>query len=257
MATGSKVHKAMVLAAGKGTRLGPLTLATPKVLLPVGSAGPLIGYTISWLKNHGINEVAINLHHMGDKIKEFLGDGSRFGVKVFYSLEETLLGTAGALKRLEHFFDGTFVVVYGDVFTDFNLSDMIRFHRERKALATLAVLEVGSRRDVGIVKMNDERRVRSFIEKPSSGSTPNNLASGGVYVLEREIMDYVPGERFTDFAYDVLPRLIEDNMPIYGYILKTTDYLVDIGTVNRYSKAVADVRAGKVKTRYEDPGCIC
>ncbi|MBA7631194.1 UTP--glucose-1-phosphate uridylyltransferase [subsurface metagenome] len=256
MATGSEVHKAMILAAGEGTRLRPLTLKTPKVLLPVGSDKPLIGYILSWLKNYDITEVIINLHHMGDKIKGFLGDGSRFGVKVFYSPEETILGTAGGVKRTEHFFNSTFVVVYGDVLTDFDLRDMIQFHWERKAMATLAILEVPNPLDVGIVEINRQGKIQSFVEKPPRGSETGNLGNGGVYVLERDILDYVPSEVSSDFANDIFPELIELHLPIYGYVLKPEDYLIDIGTIEKYQKANEDVRAGKVKIRYEGQGCI-
>lgn len=255
MATGSEVHKAMVLAAGEGTRLRPLTLETPKVLLLVAGK-PLLGHTVSWLRNYGISEVAINLHHMGDKIKEFLGDGSRFGVKVFYSPEETILGTAGGVKRMEHFFDGTFVVVYGDVLTDFDLRDMIQFHRGKKATATLAILRVPNLWDVGIVQINEQGRIMSFVEKPARGSETGNLGSGGVYILESEILDYVPSEGSSDFAYDIFPRLLELHLPLYGYVLKSEDYLIDIGTIEKYRKANEDVKARTVKIRYEEQSCI-
>jgi len=251
MATDSEVHKAMILAAGEGTRLRPLTLRIPKVLLPVGSGKPLVGHTLSWLKNYGITEVTINLHHMGDKIKEFLSDGSRFGMKVFYSTEETLLGTAGGVKRTEHFFNGTFVVVYGDVLTNFDLRDMIQFHWEKKAMATLAILAVPNPRDVGVVKMNDEGRIQSFVEKPPLSSETDNLVNGGVYILKRDILDYIPSDVSSDFANDIFPELVELSLPVYGYVLKPHDYLIDIGTIEKYHKAKEDVKAGRVKMRYE------
>ena len=255
MAVGNEIHQAMILAAGEGIRLRPLTLETPKVLLPVGGV-PLIEHTLIWLKNYGISEVAINLHHMGEKIKEFLGDGSRFEMKVSYSPEETLLGTAGGVKRMEHFFKSTFVVVYGDVLTDFNLTDMIQFHRKKEAMATLAVLEIPNPWAVGVVEINEQGRVLSFVEKPPCGSEAGNLASGGVYILEREILDYIPGGVFSDFAYDIFPQLIEPSFPIYGYALKPEDYLTDIGTIDKYQKANEDVKAGRVKIRYEEQSCI-
>ena len=256
MATGSEIHKAMVLAAGEGTRLRPLTIGTPKVLLPVGSDKPLIGYTLSWLKNYGITEVTMNLHHMGDKIKKFLGDGSRFGMKVFYSPEETLLGTAGGVKKTEHFFNGTFVVVYGDVLTNFNLTDMIQFHWEKKTMATLAILEVPNPWEVGIVTMNDEGRIQSFIEKPPPGSEAGNLGNGGVYILERDILDYIPSEASSDFANDIFPELIQLGFPIYGYVLKPRNYLLDIGTIEKYQQANEDIKAGRVKIRYKEQSYI-
>ena len=255
MAIGSEVQKAMILAAGEGTRLRPLTQKTPKVLLRVGGK-PLIGYTLSWLKSRGITEVAINLYHLGDKIKEFLSDGFRFGINISYSPEDTLLGTAGGVKRIEHFFNGTFVVVCGDILTDFDLKDMIRFHQKRKAMATLALLEVPNPRDFGIAEINEERAILTFVEKPPRGSETDNLASGGVYVLEKGIFDYIPSDGFSDFAYDIFPKLIEGNLPIYGYVLKADDYLVDIGTIEKYRKVDEDVKAGRVKIRYEEQSCI-
>lgn len=255
MAMSSKVVKAMILAAGEGTRLRPLTLETPKVLLPIGGV-PLIEHTLTWLKRHSVSEVAINLYHLGEKIKDFLGDGSRFGMKISYSLEEALLGTAGGVKRTEHFFDGTFVVVCGDIITDFDLSAMVRFHTVKNSLATVALLRVPNPWDVGIAKINEEGRILSFVEKPARGSETGNLGSGGVYIFEREIFDYMPDRSFSDFAYDIFPKLIELELPVYGYVLKLEDYLTDIGTIEKYWKANEDVTAGKVKIRYEKQGCI-
>ena len=195
------VVKAMVLAAGEGTRLRPLTLNTPKVLLPIGGV-PLIEHTLLWLKNHGVDEAAVNLYHLGEKIKDFLGDGSGFGVKVVYSPEVTLLGTAGGVKKMEHFFGDTFVVVYGDVLTDFDLSDMLSFHQGNNCLATIAILEVASAGSVGVVEMNQEGRLLSFVEKPSHRSGMGNLGSGGVYVFEKEVLKHMPEAGYSDFGYD-------------------------------------------------------
>lgn len=242
--------KAMILAAGEGTRLKSLTLTVPKVLLPIGGV-PLIGYTLSWLRSHGISEVAINLCHRGDKIKNFLGGGSRLGIKIAYSPEETLLGTAGGVKRMEHFFNDTFVVVYGDILTDFDLRDMIRFHQGEKTMATLALLEVPNPWEIGIVEINEGGRILSFVEKPPRGSETGNLGSGGVYVLGKEILNYIPDKGYSDFAYDIFPKLIELGLPVYGYVLKPEDYLIDIGTIEKYRKANEDVEAERVKTRYE------
>jgi len=249
MAIGSKVKKAMILAAGEGTRLSPLTLETPKVLLPIARI-PLIEYTLSWLKSHGISEIAINLHHLGGKIKDFLGDGSRFGVKISYSTEERLLGTAGGVKRMEHFLNGTFVVFYGDNLTDFDLSVMIKFHQEKKAMATLAVFEASKPWEVGIVEMNDEGEILNFVEKPEPGSEVGNLANSGVYVLEEEILRYITSQSFSDFASDIFPKLIKLGLPIYSYLLRPQDYFIDIGTPDKYQKANEDMKAEKVKIGY-------
>ena len=255
--------KAMVLAAGEGTRLRPLTLETPKVLLPVDGVS-LIERTLLWLKSHAITEVAINLHHLGEKIKSFLGDGSRFGLKVVYSEEERRLGTAGGVKRMEEFFIGkpqslspspespssTFVVVYGDIVTDFNLSAMIEFHRQKKTMATMALFEAPNPKEVGIVEVNDEGRILTFTEKPQSPApSPQSpsLASGGVYVLEKEILGFIQREHFCDFAYDIFPRVIKLGLSIYGYCLSHEDYLMDIGTPDNYHQVNEDIKAGKEK----------
>jgi len=236
-----KIDKAMLLAAGEGTRLRPLTLEMPKVLLPIGGQ-PLIEYQLSWLKHHGIQEVAINLYHRGNKVKDFLGDGSHFGVKIFYSTEEKLLGTAGGVKRMEHLFHNTFAVVYADVLTNFNLSAMVKFHQEKQAAATLVIFEAPNPTEVGVVEMSPEGRILSFVEKPKAANLElQSLASGGVYVLEKEVLNYIPPQGFSDFAYDIFPKLLELSLPIYGYALKSQDYLIDIGTIEKYNQANKDV----------------
>jgi len=236
----------MLLAAGEGTRLRPLTLEMPKVLLPIGGQ-PLIEYQLSWLKHHGIQEVAINLYHRGNKVKDFLGDGSHFGVKIFYSTEEKLLGTAGGVKRMEHLFHNTFAVVYADVLTNFNLSAMVKFHQEKKAAATLVIFEAPNPTEVGVVEMSPEGRILSFVEKPKAANLElQSLASGGVYVLEKEVLNYIPPQGVSDFAYDIFPKLLELSLPIYGYALKSQDYLIDIGTIEKYNQAREDIMKFKV-----------
>ncbi len=239
----------MILAAGEGTRMRPLTDHIPKALLPVKGL-PSICYTLTWLGKHGILGVAINLHHLGEKVEEYLGDGSRYGMKVLYSFEEFLLGTAGGVKRVAGFFDGTFVVVYGDVVTDFDLSSMVRFHKQRESLATLALLEVPNPWEKGIVGLDTAGRVIDFVEKPPKGTEKGDLSNGGIYVLEREILNFVPAEAFCDFAYDVFPQLIRANLPVYGYVLSPRDYLIDIGTPAKYDQVVADAEAGKLANIY-------
>jgi len=242
----------MILAAGEGTRLRPLTLEIPKVLLPIGGV-PMICYTLAWLKRHGISRIIINLYHLGEKIREFLGDGSRFGMEIVYSPEEILLGTAGGVKKMERFLAAKsqssvanlFVVVYGDVLTDLDLSAMISFHRAKNALATLALFQATNPREVGVVKLDKEDRVVSFTEKPESlilnPQPPLTLANGGIYILQRELLDYIPGQGFVDFACDIFPKLIELGLPIYGYRLQPGDYLIDIGSPEKYHKANEDV----------------
>ncbi|MHB1415123.1 MAG: nucleotidyltransferase family protein [Chloroflexota bacterium] len=241
------VTKAMILAAGEGTRLRPLTADTPKPLLPLAGV-PLILYSLALLRQHGICEVAVNLHHNAQKIVDCLGDGSRLGMKIHYSYEEALLGTAGGLRKVAHLFDDTFVVLYGDVLTDCDLSALIRFHRKQGGPATLALSEVTNPWEVGIVQLDQDGRVLDFVEKPPRGSAAGNLANGGIYVMERVVLDYVPKSGPCDFGYDVFPHLLREGLPIYGYLLPAKTYLVDIGTLDKYRRAEADVAAGIIKT---------
>ena len=248
--------KAMILAAGEGTRLRPLTLETPKPLLPVAGI-PLIEYILVWLKSHGISEVAVNLHHKGDMIKRFLGDGHQLGVKIVYSEEEMLLGTAGGVKKMEGFFDGAFVVFYGDNLTDFDLSAMLRFHRQKNAMVTLAIFEPPNPSEVGVVQMNGDERILALVEKPhiSHGRVRSPvLANGGVYVLEQKVFEFIDGNIFADFASDVFPRLISSDLPVYGFKLKPDDYFIDIGTLTKYNQANEDVEAAKIRINHEKQG---
>ncbi len=236
-----KSMKAMILAAGEGTRLRPLTLTEPKVLLPV-SGVPLIEYTLRWLKHYGITEIAINLHHLAARVQSRLGDGASFGMRIVYSLEESLLGTAGGVKKMASFFDSPFAVIYGDVLTDLDLTAMYRFHQDREAMATVAIREMPNTWEVGVVEVDGEGRILGFTEKPPRGSEKSHLSSGGVYILEKQVLDYVPEEGFCDFAYDVFPRLIELGLPMYGYHLQNGDYLLDIGTAEKYKQANMDMK---------------
>ncbi len=247
-----EVKKAMILAAGEGTRLRPLTLETPKPLLTINGT-PLIEHTLNWLKSHGIKEVAINLYHLGEQIKDYLDDGSWMGMKIIYSEEETLLGTSGGVKKVEAFFDGSFVVFYGDTLTDFDLAEMIELHCEKKASASIALFEASDPSQYGIVKMDEAGRINGFVEKPQApipDLMPPLLANAGVYVIDKEVMSYVPESGFSDFGYDIFPKLIDTGVPIYGYQLKTDDYFIDTGTIEKYHQANEDAKARKVKIRH-------
>lgn len=235
----------MVLAAGEGTRMQPLTFETPKSLLLVGGV-PVIVHILNWLRKHGINEVAINLWYLGDKIEQYLGDGSRFGTHITYSHEDTIMGTAGGVKKMDNYFDGTFVVVCGDVLTNFDLNAMVGFHHSKGALATIALSEVDNPWEVGIAEVDKNYRIKRFVEKPPRGSETSSLGSGGIYVFETGIFKYIPGDRFYDFAYDVFPVLLKSGLPVFGYIIRPEDYLIDIGTIEKYRRADGDVAAGKV-----------
>lgn len=241
-----EVTRAMVLAAGEGTRLRPLTLACPKVALPIAGT-PLILHTLGWLARHGITQVVINLHRHAGTVVRMVGDGSHLGLTVVYSHEETLLGTAGGVKKVEAHLDSPFVVVYGDVLTDCDLSALIRYHHEKRAIATLALATVDDPSQAGIVRLDDGNRVVGFVEKPPAGSNIGNLANAGIYVLEPEVLAYIPDQGPCDFGYDVFPPLIAAGLPVYGRVLSPNEYLIDIGAPEKYRKANEDAAAGKVR----------
>jgi mannose-1-phosphate guanylyltransferase len=244
MAMAGKARKAFILAAGEGTRLRSLTQETPKVLLPVGGV-PLICHTLAWLKGQGISQAVMNLHHLGEKIKDLLRDGSRFGIEIVYSEEEELLGTAGGVKRMADGLEGTFVVVYGDVLTALDLKAMVESHINAGAMATIAAQEVDDGTGKGVVRLDEDGRIHSFVEKPKLGPKARCLVNAGVYVLEPAILEYVrPG--FSDFGVDVFPRLLREKVPVYGWLLRPSEYLIDIGTPEAYQQANEDMARGKV-----------
>ncbi|MDH7487809.1 MAG: NDP-sugar synthase [Anaerolineae bacterium] len=232
--------KALILAAGEGTRLRPLTLDRPKPMLPIAGK-PLLEHTIAWLRQHGITQVAINLHHRPEAITDHFGDGRRWGVHIIYSYEEQLLGTAGAARRLQPFFDDTFVVVYGDVLTDMNLTAMLDFHRRLKRrlplLATIALYRVPNPSECGLVGLDGSRRITCFVEKPPPQAVFTDLANAGVYVLEAAVLEHIPPDRYHDFGHDLFPALLERGAPLYGYPLGPDEFLIDIGSPEKYHQA--------------------
>jgi len=232
----------MILAAGKGTRLKSLTREIPKPMLEIGGK-PILEHLINLLKKYGVNEIAMNLHHLKDAIKGYFGDGEKFGVRITYSYEEELLGSAGAVKKLEDFFSGTFFVVYGDLFTNADLKKLLEFHKDKSSQATIALYEVENPEECGIVGIDAENRIEKFIEKPAPCEVFTNLANAGIYVLEPEIIDFIPENKFFDFGRDLFPVLIEKKIPLYGYPVK--EYLADIGTADKYERAQKAFLAGK------------
>ena len=218
----------------------PLTLHTPKVLLPVNGT-PIIEHTILWLKSQGISEIVINVHHLAEQVMDYLGEGDRLGVQIVYSIEKDLLGTAGGVKKMAPFLGDNFLVICGDVYTNFDLSELIKLHQKKKAIATLALFKADNPWEVGIVSINDDGLISGFIEKPPRGSENGNLANGGVYALNKLVLRHIPGESYYDFGLNVFPKLTERRQPIYGYFLNDKDYPADIGTIENYEKVNEEV----------------
>ncbi|MBA2441542.1 MAG: NDP-sugar synthase [Rubrobacter sp.] len=239
--------KAMVLAAGKGTRLAPLTSELPKPMLPVAGK-PMIGHIFELLERHGASEVHVNAYHLAEVILERYGWETRInGMKVKVTREEELLGTAGGVRQLSEHFDETFVVIMGDALTDVDLRELVAFHRAQGALATLALMPVADTRQFGVVALDPDGNIRAFQEKPEPGEAMSNLANTGIYVLEPEALEYIPEETFFDFAKDVFPQLLAAGERFVGY--RGSFYWSDVGTLQAYREAQRDVLSGRVWTR--------
>lgn len=224
---------AIILAAGVGTRLRPLTDTMPKPMLPIAGE-PLLVHTLRWLRRAGIQQIALNLHYLPQVVRDGLGDGSRYEVELHYSFEPTLLGTAGAARRLERFFDQTFLVIYGDLLIDFDLQALIALHRRRAALMTIALKPTDTPRSQGMVACDEHGRVRRFVEKPSDWPAEQRVANAGIYVVERQVLAQIPPAQPYDWGHDVLPRLIAADAPVYG--LPIDGQVIDIGTLEVYER---------------------
>ncbi len=238
--------KAMILAGGLSTRLYPLTKQVPKPLVPIAGE-PNSGHVMRYLRSFGIEDVAINVHYLADKIVSAFGDGSRYGVRLHYLHEETLLGSAGGVKQMEGFLgDDTFVVVGCDGLTDLRLDALIAFHKEKKALASIALVEEEDVSHYGVVIVDPDGRITEFQEKPPKGTERSHWVNTGVYVFEPAIFERIPAGEFWDFGKNVFPELQRDAAPFYGLAMAGA-YWVDIGTPDEYRQATRDVLSGKAR----------
>jgi mannose-1-phosphate guanylyltransferase len=239
--------KALILAAGEGTRLRPLTLTRPKPMVPIGDR-PLLAITVDQLRSRGITNLAINLHYHPETITDYFGDGADFGVHITYSHEPALLGTAGAAKQLQPFLDETFVVVYGDVLTNLDYGRLIRFHRDARALLTLSLYHVDNPTEVGLVALDDVGRLTRFLEKPRPEDVFSDLANSGILVCEPAILSSIPPATFYDFGHHLLPQLLGAGQPVYGLPVAEDEYLIDIGTPEKYQRVQEEWPTIEAKT---------
>lgn len=235
--------KAMILAAGVGSRLEPLTCNIPKPMVPVVNR-PAMEHIINLLVKNGITQVAANLWYLPEKIQDYFGDGSKFGVELRYSVEKELMGTAGGVKKLESFLNDTFVIISGDAVTDINLWEMIDFHKNRGALATIALKEVADPRHFGVVITEEDGKIKAFQEKPKPEEALSLLANTGIYIFEPEIFKMIPADTVFDFGKQLFPQLVETGAAFYGYQMK--GYWCDIGTLTQYRLAHYDILKGLV-----------
>jgi NDP-sugar pyrophosphorylase family protein len=244
--------KAMILAGGLSTRLYPLTKRVPKPLVPVAGV-PNAALLVRYLKSYGFVEIAINVHYLADDIVNALGDGSRFGVKLHYSHESELLGSAGAVKKIESFFDDdTFIVIGCDEVTDLRLDRLLEFHRERGAIASIGLVERDEVDQYGVVVLDERRKIVGFQEKPAKGTERSKLVNTGVYAFSPEIFAHIPDGQFYDFGKQVFPSLQESGERFYGFDARGA-YWADIGTPNEYRRASYDVVRGVVRVPETSP----
>jgi mannose-1-phosphate guanylyltransferase/phosphomannomutase len=236
--------KAVVMAGGEGTRLRPMTASMPKPLLPIVNK-PIMEHVLRLLKRHSITETVVTVQFLASLVRNYFGDGEELGMVLHYATEEVPLGTAGSVKNAEDLLsDGTFLVISGDALTDFDLTDLVKFHQDKGALVTVCLTRVPDPLDFGITIIDDDGKVQRFLEKPTWGQVFSDTVNTGIYVMEPEVFEHVAKGESVDWSGDVFPRLLELGLPIFGYIAE--GYWEDVGTHESYFRAQADVLSGKV-----------
>jgi len=234
------------LAGGEGKRLKPLTQKRPKPLIPVAGK-PCIDYVLRSLASSGFKEIVITTSYLSDKLIKSIGGGVGYNASILYSFEENPAGTAGAVKRVGNFIDDTFVVAMGDVLADVDVRNLYDYHKSKGAVATLALTEVSDPTDFGIVGLKDDSRIVRFKEKPSLAEAFSNLVNAGIYVLEPEVLDFIPEDGAYDFSKDIFPKLLAKGLPLYG---KRLDGVwMDIGRPQDLLRASLEVIRRNGKTQ--------
>ena len=230
--------KAMVLAAGLGTRLKPITFEIPKPMVPVLDR-PVMAHIVGMLERQGFDELIANLHYYPDTIRGYFGD------RLAYSYEEELLGTAGGVRHVAGFFgDEPIVVVSGDALTDLDLNALVERHRSAGGIATLTVKQVADTREYGVVLHDRDGRITGFQEKPDPAEALSDLGNCGIYCFSPEIFDYFPGRPFADWAEDVFPTLLENDVPFF--IHEIDDYWNDVGSLEELRQGTFDLLEGRL-----------
>jgi NDP-sugar pyrophosphorylase family protein len=233
--------KAVILAAGVGSRLRPLTDSCPKPMLPIAGR-PLLFRTLDWLRASGVVEAALNLHHLPEVVRAGLGDGSAWGMSLSFSYEPVLLGTSGAVRAIAErspgWFDQTFLLIYGDMLLDIDLAELLAFHHARRGVLTLALKRTATPHSQGMVELDLAGRVRRFVEKPPNWQG-GDLANAGVYLCEPAVLEAIPAGN-SDFGHDIIPALLASGAIVCGRLAR--GYLLDIGTPEAYAQAQLDWR---------------
>jgi mannose-1-phosphate guanylyltransferase len=248
--------RAMVLAAGLGTRLRPITFDMPKPMVPVLNR-PVMGHILQLLRRHDFDETIANLHWFPELIEAHFGDGSDYGMKLGYSREEALLGTSGGVRNVADFLGEDFLVISGDALTDLDLTAMREFHEGHDGIATLATKRVADTDQFGVAVTDSDGRIGGFQEKPQPSEALSDLANCGIYMFRREIFDFFPApgtseaasagdpDGFADWAMDVFPKLLEGDVPFYSHEIDA--YWNDIGNLRELREGNLDALTGAVR----------
>jgi mannose-1-phosphate guanylyltransferase / phosphomannomutase len=237
--------KAVVMAGGEGSRLRPLTIRRPKPMVPIAGK-PVMEHILNLLKRHGITEVVVTVQYLASNIEDYFGNGSQLGMRITYSREDTPLGTAGSVKNAEDQLTEPFLVISGDALTDYNLTDLIAYHREKKSLATLMLAHVPNPLEYGVIITNENGHIAQFLEKPSWGEVFSDTINTGIYMLDPKIFTYFEKEKQFDFSQELFPMMLRNGDPIYGYVAES-GYWCDVGNLAEYMRANADVLQGRVE----------
>ena len=238
--------KAVILVGGEATRLRPLTCNTPKAMVPVLNT-PFLEHVIRYLNHHQVTEVVLALSHRQQTIEDYFEDGSQFGVKLRYSVEDMPLGTGGAVKNAEKYLDETFLVLNGDIFTDLDITAMMELHRDRKAKVTISLTPVDDPTSYGLVETDARNKITRFLEKPQPSEVTTNMINAGIYILEPDVLTHMPPQVSFSFEHELFPSLLDKGEPVYAYPF--TAYWIDIGAPEKYLQLHRDLLSGK-SSRY-------
>jgi mannose-1-phosphate guanylyltransferase len=239
--------QAVILVGGEGTRLRPLTSTVPKPVVPLVDR-PFIAYMLEWLAGHGVDDVVMSCGFLATAVRNVLGDGSQYGVRLRFVEEPEPRGTAGALKYAEDLLHERFLMLNGDVLTDIDLTAQLAQHSQTNATGTLALVPVEDPSAYGLVRLHEDNAVEEFVEKPSADQIDTRLISAGAYVLERSILDLIPPDRNVSIEREIWPQLVGNGL--YGYAADA--YWLDIGTPERYLQGTFDILEGNVATAVSD-----
>ncbi len=242
--------KAVIMAGGFGTRIHPLTINLPKPMIPLINR-PIMEHIIELLKRHGITDLVLLLYHQPEVIKKYFSDGSEFGVHITYVTPLDDFGTAGAVKAAARHLTGRFLIISGDLLTDFDLGQVLAFHEQHGASATITLTSVTDPLQFGVVITDREGRITNFLEKPGWGEVFSDTINTGIYVIEPEVLDLIPDGENRDWAKDVFPAMLQRKLPLYGCRLE--GYWADIGNPEAYLDACRDILAGKVAVSVNEP----